>query len=170
MSDADLADLWAYIIAQKPSSRANQSHDLVFPFNVRALMHGWRLLFFAEGSSKGGDANQSNEWKRGAYIARALAHCGECHTPRNILGAMDASQELAGNPEGPGGKIPGLTTANRNGIVTWSESDVVEYLLSGMTPAGDFAGGEMAEVIDHSTAMLNDNDRKAIAVFLKSLN
>tara|TARA_B100000676_G_scaffold310489_1_gene377222 strand:- start:674 stop:1558 length:885 start_codon:yes stop_codon:yes gene_type:complete len=170
MSDADLADLWAYIVAQKPSSRANQSHDLVFPFNVRALMHGWRLLFFAEGSLKGGDANQSNEWKRGAYIARALAHCGECHTPRNIFGAMDTSQEFAGNPEGPGGQIPGLTPANTNGIVTWSKSDIVEYLSSGMTPEGDFAGGEMAEVIDHSTAMLNDNDRKAIAVFLKSLN
>ena len=83
---------------------------------------------------------------------------------------MDMSQELAGNPEGPGGKIPGLTPANKNGIVTWSKSDIVEYLSSGMTPGGDFAGGEMAEVIDHSTAILNNNDRKAIAVFLKSLN
>ena len=83
---------------------------------------------------------------------------------------MDTSKEFAGNPEGPGGQIPGLTPANKNGIVTWSKSDIVEYLSSGMTPEGDFAGGEMAEVIDHSTAMLNDNDRKAIAVFLKSLN
>ena len=134
MSDADLADLWAYINAQKASSRANHSHDLVFPFDVRVLMHGWRLLFFAEGSPNDGDANQSNEWKRGAYIARALAHCGECHTPRNILGAMDMSQEFAGNPEGPGGQIPGLTPANTNGIVTWSKSDIVEYLSSGITP------------------------------------
>ena len=69
--------------------------------------------FFAEGSPKGGDANQSNEWKRRAYIARALAHFRERRTLRNIFWAIDTSQELVGNPEGPGGKIPGLTPATR---------------------------------------------------------
>ena len=169
MTEGDLVDLWAYIKAQKPSSRVNQSHELGFPFNVRALMHGWRLLFFAEGDAGHQDAGQSDAWKRGAYLVRALTHCGECHTPRNVMGAMDTSRELAGNPKGPGGKIPGLTPANKKGIVTWSEDDIVEYLSSGMTPEGDFAGGEMAEIIDHSTGILDDGDRKAIAVFLKSL-
>ena len=85
------------------------------------------------------------------------------------MGAIDWGQELAGNPIGPGGKIPDLTPRNKNGIVTWSADDIVEYLSSGMTPEGDFAGGEMAEVIDHSTAPLTTEDRKSIAVFLKAL-
>mgnify|MGYP001227376457 CR=1 FL=1 len=169
MPENDLADLWAYIKLQKPSARANREHDLEFPFNVRALMHGWRLLFFAEGRNSVANPSQSRLWNRGAYLVRVLAHCGECHTPRNTFGAMDMRRELAGNPKGPSGKVPGLAPSNAQGIVGWSRSDLVEYISSGMTPEGDFAGGEMAEVIDHSTAMMSIGDREAIAEFLKTL-
>lgn len=169
MTDDDIADLWAYLKSQKAHRRANQAHDMNFPFNVRALMHGWRLLFFRAGPIEIGETGQSDTWKRGAYLVRALAHCGECHTPRNAMGAMDLSRELGGNPEGPGGKIPDLTPINQTGVVTWSHGDIVEYLGSGMTPEGDFAGGEMAEVIDHSTGVMTESDREAIATFLKAL-
>lgn len=169
MTEKDLVDLWAFLKSQKPVVRKNTAHALKFPFSMRGLMHGWRFLFFEPKSTGVGDAAQSKEWNRGAYISRVMAHCGECHTPRNPMGAMDGAQELAGNPEGPGGKIPDLTPRNKNGVAGWSIDDVVEYLSSGMTPEGDFAGGEMAAVIDHSTAVLTDADRKAIAVFIKSL-
>ena len=169
MSENDLTDLWAYIKAQKPSLRQNREHDLEFPFNVRSLMHGWRLLFFAEGATSIRNESQSDLWNRGAYLVRVLAHCGECHTPRNVMGAMDMSRELSGNPIGPGGNIPGLDPSKTNGIGDWSNADLVEYLTSGMTPEGDFAGGKMAEVIDNSTAIMSDYDRNAIAAFLKSL-
>lgn len=169
MTTADLEDLWTYLKSQKASDRANQSHELNFPFNIRALMHGWRLLFFAPGDVGDPDPSKSAEWQRGAYLVRVLAHCGECHTPRNVMGAMDRSRELSGNPEGPGGKIPDLSPANKKGVVTWSREDVLEYLSSGMTPEGDFAGGEMAEVIDHSTGILTEGDRTAIAEFVKTL-
>ena len=169
MTTADLDDLWTYLKSQKASDRTNQPHELKFPFNLRALMHGWRLLFFAPGDTGDPDPSRSAEWQRGAYLVRVLAHCGECHTPRNVLGAMDRSRELSGNPEGPGGKIPDLSPANKKGVVAWSRGDVLEYLSSGMTPEGDFAGGEMAEVIDHSTGMLTEGDRTAIAEFVKTL-
>ena len=169
MTTADLDDLWTYLKSQKASDRTNQPHELKFPFNLRALMHGWRLLFFESGYTGDPDPSRSAEWQRGAYLVRVLAHCGECHTPRNLLGAMDRSRELSGNPEGPGGKIPDLSPANKKGVVTWSRDDLLEYLSSGMTPEGDFAGGEMAEVIDHSTGILTESDRSAIAVFVKTL-
>ena len=169
MKEKDLQDLWAYMQTQPSHARKNQKHDLKFPFNMRGLMHGWRFLFFDAKSTGENDQSQSAEGNRGAYLVRVMAHCGECHTPRNVMGAIDWAQELAGNPIGPGGKIPDLTPRNKNGIVTWSADDIVEYLSSGMTPEGDFAGGEMAEVIDHSTAPLTTEDRKSIAVFLKAL-
>jgi len=169
MSEDDLRDLWAYLKAQPSHARENQEHELKFPFNMRGLMHGWRFLFFDKTATGETDSTQSEAWNRGAYLIRVLAHCGECHTPRNAMGAMDWSRELAGNPVGPGGKIPDLTPRNKGGVVTWSADDIVEYLSSGMTPEGDFAGGEMAEVIDHSTATMTAEDRMAIAVFLKAL-
>ena len=169
MTTEDLNDLWAYLKSQKASNRANQPHELKTPFNIRALMHGWRLLFFTPGDVGDLDPEKSLEWQRGAYLVRALVHCGECHTPRNAMGVMDWSRELRGNPKGPGGEIPDLSPANKKGVVTWSREDIFEYLSSGMTPEGDFAGGEMAEVIDHSTSILTEGDRTAISVFLKSL-
>jgi mono/diheme cytochrome c family protein len=169
MTKKDLDDLWTYLKSQKASDRANQSHKLKIPFNTRALMHGWRLLFFSAGDVGGLDPEKSTVWQRGAYLVRVLAHCGECHTPRNAMGAMDRYQELSGNPKGPGGAIPDLSPANKKGVVTWSREDVFEYLSTGMTPEGDFAGGEMAEVIDRSTSILTEGDRTAIAVFVKSL-
>lgn len=169
MTDADVADLWAYLQAQPPSDRANREHDLKFPFNLRILMHGWRLLFFEDGWTRAVDEDRSAEWRRGAYLVRALGHCGECHTPRNVFGAMDRSRELGGNPEGPGGKIPNLRPHDGKGAATWRKKDIVEYLSSGMTPGADFAGGEMAVVIDESTSRLTPEDRAAIATFVKSL-
>ena len=170
MSENNLRDLWAYLTVQPSYARKNDRHKLKFPFNMRGLLHIWRALFFDEGSTGYSDGAQSAEWNRGAYLIRVLAHCGECHTRRNAMGAMDLNEEFAGNPAGPGGRIPDLTARNRNGIVTWSADNVIEYLSSGMTPEGDFAGGGMAEVIDHSTAKMTAADLKAVAVFLKSLD
>jgi len=170
MSEKNLRDLWAYLTVQPSYDRKNDRHKLHFPFNMRGLLYIWRALFFDEGSTGYFESTQSAEWNRGAYLIRVLAHCGECHTRRNSMGAMDWNHELAGNPSGPGGKIPDLTARNRNGIVNWSANDVIEYLSSGMTPEGDFAGGEMAEVIDHSTAKMTAADRKAVVIFLKSLD
>ena len=126
-------------------------------------------MFFKTGPYQP-QADQSPAWNRGAYLVNAVAHCGECHTPRNVLGGFRQSQFLAGNPDGvDDAKAPNITPDRKTGIGKWTENDLVYYLETGATPDGDYAGDTMADVIDNSTAQLTGDDRRAIAVYLKSL-
>jgi len=174
MSDADLSDLWAYLRSVPPVARADTAHALTFPFGWRWLNHVWQLLYFAPkrfeaGAPPGGVADE-DAWRRGAYLVNALDHCGECHTPRGALGAMRRDHFLAGNPAGPEGKpVPNITPHPKRGIGGWSADDIAAYLKIGMNPDGDFAGGAMAEVIEYTTSKLTDEDRAAIATYLRSL-
>ena len=169
MSDEDISDLWKYISTRPTVARPNKPHQLSFPFNLRILMWIWRRLFFDEGPFNTND-KMSSAWNRGAYLVRALAHCGECHTPRNMLGAVDRQRELGGNPVGVDGKsVPNITPGNLTGIGAWNESEIADYLSTGMSPDGDFAGSVMNEVVNQSTSKFTDADRRAIAVFLKAL-
>ena len=163
ITDTDLKDMWAYLQTVPPSDRASKSHEISFPFSWRFLQAGWRMLEFSPGPFRP-DPSKSAELNRGAYLVTALIHCGECHTPRNSLGGMVRERFLAGNPDGPeGAKMPNITG------LRWSAEEVAEYLSSGMTPDGDSAGGLMGEVIENSTGKLTDEDRKAIAAYLKAL-
>jgi mono/diheme cytochrome c family protein len=108
--------------------------------------------------------------QRGAYLVRHLGHCGECHTPRNIFGALNVDNELAGSPKGsPAGGAPNLTSDPDRGIGRWSAADLEFFLEVGMKPDGDFAGGGMAAVVDENTALLSKENRAAITAFLRSL-
>jgi mono/diheme cytochrome c family protein len=100
----------------------------------------------------------------------ALGHCGECHTPRDWLGAVDDSAALSGNTAGPDGdKVPNITPDKDTGIGGWSEAQILALLRSGMLPDGDYVGSTMGEVVDHSTSKLTDGDRQAIVAYLLSL-
>ena len=168
MSDQDIADLYAYIMAQPPSDRRNTPHVLNFPFRYRWLLIGWRTLFFRAGPLQS-DPSHDAEWNRGRYLAEAVVHCQECHTPRNFLGGLDRAQAYAGNPHGPDGqKTPNITPDAATGIGKWSLEDIATVLESGMTPDFDSVGDGMGEVVQ-GTAKLTDADRHAIAVYLKSL-
>lgn len=168
MSDGDIADLRAYLFAQPPADVANKPHDLDFPYSLRFTLRFWKLLYFEEGAFQP-EAGRAAEWNRGAYLARHLSHCGECHSPRGMLGAVDPERELAGNPLGPdGGKVPNLTPA-AGGLESWSESDIVWALRDGLTPEGDYLSDSMGEVIEHGTSHLTADDLAAIAIFIKSL-
>ena len=115
------------------------------------------------------DPARSAEWNRGAYLVNHLAHCGECHTPRNALGAPKRALLFAGAPDIEGGIAPNITPDEETGIGKWSESAIVEMLKSGLLPDGDTVGGAMTDVVNHGTSHLNDADLKAMAVYLKSL-
>ncbi|HZT51011.1 MAG TPA: cytochrome c [Stellaceae bacterium] len=168
MSDGDIADLYAYIMAQKPEPRPDQPHAVGFPFGFRPLLFFWRALFFTPGPLQP-VAGQSAEWNRGRYLAEAVAHCQECHTPRNFLGALDRSHAYAGNPQGPDGqKAPNITPDQATGIGKWSIDDIETVLDSGETPDHDSVSGGMTEVVD-GTGLLTQADRHAIAVYIKSL-
>jgi len=168
MSDEDIADLYAYLETQPPVAQPSKPHEVSAPFGWRFTLVFWRLLFFEEGPLKPDPARDA-VWNRGNYLANAVAHCGECHTPRNFLGALRWSRAYAGNPDGPDGqKAPNITPDPEKGIGKWSVEDIETLLATGQKPDFDYVGSGMGEVIE-GTRMLTDADRHAIAVYLKSL-
>ena len=169
MSEQDMKDLWAYLKSVPPSPRANREHELTFPFSLRRLVDLWQMLYF-DPSPYQPDPARDAGWNRGAYLVRHLGHCGECHTPRGWLGALDEDRHLAGTNKGPDGKkVSNVTPHRSDGIGDWGETDITFFLQTGFLPDGDVAGGAMEDVIRESTSKLNDEDRAAIAVYLKSL-
>ena len=157
----DVADLKAFMDTLPPSPTPSQPHEVGFPFNIRAVLGGWKLLF------AGGDwavpGNLTPTEARGRYIAEALAHCGECHTPRTALGGLDRARWLGGAPNPSGkGTIPNITPAR----LKWSEAEILEYLTTGFTPDYDAVGGLMAHVVE-TMGRLPVGDRQAVAAYLK---
>lgn len=161
MLPQDVADLKAFMDGLPASAEPSKPHQIGFPFNIRRSLGIWKLLFERTDWMIAGDLTP--EQTRGRYIAEALAHCGECHTPRNALGGLQRSAWLSGAPNPSGkGRIPNITP----GKLTWSEADVVEYLTSGFTPEFDSVGGHMAHVVENM-AKLPESDRKAVAAYLQ---
>jgi mono/diheme cytochrome c family protein len=168
MTDQDILDLKAYIFSLPAVAQANREHDIDFPFGWRFSVWFWKQMNFTEGPLVP-DAARSSEWNRGAYLVEALAHCGECHTPRGWLGGLDTSLAMSGTTAGPEGqKVPNITPDKETGIGGWSPRDVVRVLRTGQLPNGDFVGSLMGEVVN-GTSKLTDADRQAIAVYLQSL-
>jgi mono/diheme cytochrome c family protein len=165
MRTEDLRDLFAYLQTLPAVSGAAPDHALKFPFNFRRTVGLWKLLFLDDAPFKS-DAAQSPQWNRGAYLVNAPGHCAECHSPRNLLGAIISSRRFTGgqSPTGQGG-VPDIT---QDKLHDWKTEDFVEVLDSGMTPDSDRVGGAMVEVVTN-TRQLSAADREAMAVYLKSL-
>ena len=168
ITDDDARAIKAYLFAQPAVRQANRAHDVAFPFSWRFLLNGWKLLFFRPGPYRPAP-ERGEAYNRGAYLVTALAHCGECHTPRNWFGATEPSRFLAGTGHGPDGHaVPNITSDPDTGIGNWNEQDIITLLKDGQTPDFDFVGGAMAEIVKN-TARLTDADRRAIAVYLRTL-
>ena len=168
ITDEDARAIKAYLFTQPAAKQSNRAHDVAFPFSWRFLQNGWKLLFFSPGPFRPAP-ERGEAYNRGAYLVTALAHCSECHTPRNWFGATQPSRFLAGTAHGPDGKaVPNITPDSETGIGKWSDGDIVTLLKDGQTPDFDFVGGAMAEVVKN-TAQLTNADRHAIAVFLQSV-
>lgn len=164
ITDEDLRDLWAFLQKLPPNTRANQAHELKFPYGFRFLVTAWKWLFFTPGPHSYAQANPTIA--RGAYLVNALGHCGECHTPRNFLGGPRRDRILAGGV-GPNGKrVPNLTPARLKG---WSDPELKDFFLTGATPDGDSAADPMEEVIRNSTSKLAPADLAAMMAYLRSL-
>lgn len=166
ITDADARDLWAYFRTLPPSARRNRAHELRFSLNLRFMLGVWKWMYFTPGPFVA-DASRAPEVNRGAYLVNALAHCGECHTPRNVLGGVRLERRLAGASTGTEGKrTPNLTPARLKG---WSDAELREFLLSGITPDGDIAAEAMAEVIRNTTSQLTPKDLAAVIAYLRVL-
>ena len=162
---ADLLDLKAYMDTLPPVDAANQPHDVPFPFNIRRLLGGWKLLF---GERDWALAEASDPvLERGRYLVEGLGHCTECHTERNILGGTVMSRWMAGAPSPDGkGRVPNITP-HETGL-GWSEAEIIDYFETGFTPDFDVPSGEMYEVV-LNMGQLSGEDRAAIAAYLKAL-
>src|SRR5262245_4040462 len=161
LTDDDVRALYAYFMTRKPVHAPAQPSGMPFPFNIRYLQAGWKLLFFRPGRFVP-DAEKSAEWNRGAYLALGLSHCGACHTPRNLLGA-----ERAGSAYG-GAVIdnwvaPPLTAANP-APAPWTHEELYEYLRTGASKLHGTAAGPMFPVVQGLGA-LPDSDIRAIATY-----
>ena len=164
MSDGDIATLWSYLKTVKPVRKSVDVDQLHFPFNLRIVMRGWNALFF-DAKPHADEPGKSAAWNRGAYLVNGPAHCGACHSPKNMFGA----------DKGPltgavlqGWYAPDLTGDRNAGLGRWSTADIAEYLETGRN-AHSIASGPMAEAVENSTSQMSDADRQAIAVYLKDL-
>jgi mono/diheme cytochrome c family protein len=162
----DILAIRAYLSTLTPIPNTPPPPQLRFPLNFRIVMRGWNFLFFRPGIFEP-DQNKSTAWNRGGYLVEGVAHCGACHTPKNLLGADKRGQKFGGGLVG-GWFAPRLDSAERSGLKSWSADDIVEYLQSGRNRRSN-ADGLMAEVVVTSTSKMSDNDVRAIATYLKDL-
>ncbi len=169
MREEDALAIRAYLFAQAPVKRRNKAHDVAPPFSWRWTVRLWKWLFFKPEPWRD-RADRDAQWNRGAYLVQALAHCGECHTARNFMGAMEPSGFLAGTVDGPDGElVPNITPDPDTGIGEWIEADIVQLLRDGMKPDYDDVQGSMAEAINEGLAHLTDDDLNAIARYLRTI-
>ncbi len=168
MGDDDARAIKAYLFSLKPVIRQNRRHDVSPPFGWRWTIGAWKALYFEAGRFEP-DPSRDATWNRGAYLA-TLAHCGECHTPRNFAGALDRTMRMAGTVDGPEGNLaPNITSDVDTGIGDWSQDQLVFFLELGTKPDYEEAEGLMAEVIEDGLGHLGDDDLEAIAHYIMSL-
>lgn len=156
MTDADVLDVAAYIMSLAPVAAEEREHDLPV-WQLSIGMAGWNIIAPMLEGSEPAVGSDDPQVQRGAYLARALGHCSECHTPRNALGMIQRGQEFAGVED----VAPQI---NAEGLGEYDQETFAYFLESGETAAFDYVGGEMADVIDH-TKLLTAEDRAAYAAF-----
>lgn len=167
MEPGDIVDLKAYLDDFEAQPNRVAGHDLSFPWNLRRGIGLWKMLNLKQRPIMSADKLDGNA-RRGRYLVEALGHCGECHTPRGMLGGMDYGNWLAGGPNPDGeGSIPNITP-HADGLAGWSVGDIAYYLESGFTPEFDTAGGSMVKV-QENFARLPKEDLEAVAAYLKAV-
>ena len=145
MTGQDISDLYLFLKTLPASDNVPPDNQLTFPFNIRAAIGGWKLFFLNSDPRVAIDSTNAL-LARGQYLVEGPGHCGECHTPRNLIGGFTSNSWLSGapNPDGEG-RIPNITPGAKD-IGDWSESELVAYFETGFTPDFDSVGGSMVSV------------------------
>jgi mono/diheme cytochrome c family protein len=167
LSDADVLAIKAYLFSLKPVHAVAPPNAMRFPFNQRWLMAYWSWLFDAN-QRLADDSSKPAEWNHGRYLVEALGHCGECHTSRNLLQAMQRSKAYAGAVTQKW-EAYDITSDKAAGIGGWSDEDLVSYLSTGFAQGHGPASGPMAEAVSNSLRFLPTTDIHAIVSYLRSL-
>ncbi len=167
MTDADALAIKAYLFSLPPVHAAAPENTLTFPFNQRWAMSFWSAVFNPDTRFEP-DASKSPEWNRGAYLAEALAHCGECHTPRNLAFALNNRQKFSGAVTA-GWRAFNISSDKTTGVGDWRDDDLVSYLSIGHAAGRGTASGPMGEAVDDSLSQLTGEDIRAVVAYLRSL-
>ena len=167
MTDADALAIKAYLFSLAPIDSPNKPNALAFPFNQRWAMGVWSALFNANERFKP-DTDKSAEWNRGAYLAEALAHCGECHTPRNLAFALNNRKKFGGALTA-GWRAYNISGNKESGVGAWQDAELMAYLASGHAAGHGSAAGPMGEAVDESFSQLAPEDVHAIVAYLRSV-
>jgi mono/diheme cytochrome c family protein len=167
MTDADALAIKAYLFSRPGVHTVNRADTLGFPYNQRWSMIIWSWLFNANSRFEPNTA-QSPQWNRGAYLAEALAHCGECHTPRNLAFALDNRKKFAGAVTA-GWHAFNITSDKGTGIGGWSDDEISAYLSKGHALNHGTAAGPMGEAVDESFSRMSETDIAALVVYLRSV-
>jgi len=158
--------LFAYFMSVPAVEQPATPNEISFPFNIRPLMFGWNVLFASRRPFEENPA-KDEVWNRGAYLVEGLGHCGECHTPRNVLGAMEADRILDGSIVGvfEAPDITATALADRG----WNREDLALFFEAGASPQGT-AFGDMFLAVKNSLRLLTHDDRLAIATYLMDVD
>jgi mono/diheme cytochrome c family protein len=167
MSRDDALAIKAYLLSLPQQHVANKENNLIFPFSQRWGMAFWNLAFLRD-RRFAPDPAQSAAVNRGAYLATALGHCGECHTPRNLAYGMESSREFAGDVL-QGWHAYNITSDKRFGVGAWSDAQLASYLSSGHAQGRGSAAGPMAEAIENSLQYLTSEDIGALVAYLRTI-
>jgi mono/diheme cytochrome c family protein len=167
MSDADALAIKAYLFTLKPLHAPVPQNTLAFPFNQRSLMSIWSAMFNPD---KRYEPNVEHDavWNRGAYLAEAMGHCGECHTPRNLAFALNNRQKFAGAVQA-GWRAYNITPDRSSGVGAWSDADMLHYLSTGHADGRGTASGPMGEAVDESLSHLKASDLAAVVTYLRTV-
>lgn len=169
MTDDDVLALKAYLFSLPPVRNPNKPPDAWPPFSWRLSAWAWQIAFFTPARFQP-DASKPAAWNRGAYLSNAVAHCGECHTPRNLAGALERTMWMAGSEQGPEGELaPNITPDPETGIGNWTKTDLVWFLQTASKPDGDDSTGLMKEVIESGYTHVPQADLDAIAEYFATL-
>jgi len=167
MSDADALAIKAYLFSLKPLHAPAPQNTLAFPFNQRSLMSLWWAMFNPDTRYEP-NVQRDAVWNRGAYLAEAMGHCGECHTPRNLAFALNNRQKFAGAVQA-GWRAYNITPDPNSGVGAWSDADVQHYLSTGHADGRGTASGPMGEVVDESLSQLKPSDLAALVTYLRTV-
>jgi len=167
LSDEDVRAIRAYLLSLPAVKTAVPANDLAFPFNQRWLMAIWARLYNPNQRFHP-NQDKSAQWNRGAYLAEALAHCGDCHTPRNLFEGLDNRRKFAGTLTA-GWQAYNITSDSTSGVGAWSDDQLVQYLSNGHAADRGTASGPMAEAVDLSFSRLEPSDIQAIVAYLRSI-
>ena len=167
ISDADALAIKAYLFSLPPVHAAAPANTLAFPFDQRWGMLFWSALFNPDTRFEP-DTSKSAEWNRGAYLAEALAHCGECHTPRNLAFALDNRRKFGGAVTA-GWRAFDISSDKTTGVGAWHDDELISYLSAGHAAGHGTASGPMGEAVDQSFSQMAPEDIRAMVAYLRSV-